>query len=530
MERRRGWPLPREDAVARSEGRADEALAAAARGWRVVPVAAGDKRPHPALGSWTSQATTDPSTILSWWTRWPDAGVALATGAASGVVVLDVDGTRGEDALAKLEREHGSLPPTVECLTGGGGRHIYLRHPGGYLSNRSGGAFGTGLDFRGDGGIAILPPTVHASGNLYVWNVGFHPDETAVADLPPWLLEHIKGNASSPPSEVGTRPTRNLPPLWKNAAHLLRHGGPREKRSESLLSVANNAVKLGWTANDLYSAFMAEENVAGTKVRETFSRRDPEAAYSLVATVYAKAVQGMRDSPVGAEIAELRAAVEGTAWPGHAGASEYAILMALVAVMSVARQNPFSASQRQLAELAGVTKKTAQRAIRRLQGLGWLRIIGVDKSCVYLLQTPGAVLTPLSSLSTHVDNGVATAPSHDVWRHRGLGKHSEHLYRRLTELGHGAPVSQLADLLHRRERGVRETLSKLENVGLVERSGTRPPVWRAIERDLGEVAGEVGTYGVGVKQRQLHTAERQRFVSALYGATVELETGEIVLA
>jgi hypothetical protein len=40
--------------------------------------------------------------------------------------VLDEDPTNDGDAsLAKLEREHGE-PPTVECLTGGGGRHLYF--------------------------------------------------------------------------------------------------------------------------------------------------------------------------------------------------------------------------------------------------------------------------------------------------------------------------------------------------------------------------------------------------------------------
>ena len=35
----------------------------------------------------------------------------------------------GAGALKELERKHGALPKTAEVLTGGGGRHLYFRHP-----------------------------------------------------------------------------------------------------------------------------------------------------------------------------------------------------------------------------------------------------------------------------------------------------------------------------------------------------------------------------------------------------------------
>ncbi len=63
--------------------------------------------------------------IQRWWRRWPDANVGIVTGAVSGLVVLDVDPRKGGgDLLAALEDVHGSLPRTVESLTGGGGQHF----------------------------------------------------------------------------------------------------------------------------------------------------------------------------------------------------------------------------------------------------------------------------------------------------------------------------------------------------------------------------------------------------------------------
>ena len=42
--------------------------------------------------------------ISAWWTRWPNATIAIATGIISGLVVLDVDPKNGGDAnLEELE-------------------------------------------------------------------------------------------------------------------------------------------------------------------------------------------------------------------------------------------------------------------------------------------------------------------------------------------------------------------------------------------------------------------------------------------
>src|SRR5207249_9127782 len=100
---------------------------------------------HGTLEHGISDATTDGATITRWWTQWPDANVAFGTGAASALVGLDVDPCQaGDDSLARLEREHGPLPATVESLTGGGGRHLLFAHPGGIVPNKA--SFAPGLD------------------------------------------------------------------------------------------------------------------------------------------------------------------------------------------------------------------------------------------------------------------------------------------------------------------------------------------------------------------------------------------------
>src|SRR5262245_48964019 len=70
---------------------------------------------HPRIMDWPDKASKHPEDINGWWTLWPDSNLGIATGSASGVLVLDVDPRNGGDeALARLEHERGRLPPTWE--------------------------------------------------------------------------------------------------------------------------------------------------------------------------------------------------------------------------------------------------------------------------------------------------------------------------------------------------------------------------------------------------------------------------------
>jgi len=120
-----------------------------------------------------NSATTDPETIRRWWGQYPHANVAIATGPESGLVVVDLDPRNGSDeSLKRIERDYGALPaftPTV--YTGGGGMHIYLKHPGHYVKSGSSIAGYSGIDVKADGGYVLCPPSNHISGEQYVWKI-----------------------------------------------------------------------------------------------------------------------------------------------------------------------------------------------------------------------------------------------------------------------------------------------------------------------------------------------------------------------
>lgn len=173
------------------------ALELAQRGWAVHPLRPGDKVPASPHGC--RDATTDPVQIREWWRTARDANAGIATGQASGVWVLDIDGDAGRASLAELEAEHGPLPRTLTVRTARG-FHLYWRVPEG-VSVRNGAGIRDGLDVRGDGGYVVAPGSRHPSGALYEWA---EPGADAV-DAPAWLLELATRKA--PPAPRPNRAT-----------------------------------------------------------------------------------------------------------------------------------------------------------------------------------------------------------------------------------------------------------------------------------------------------------------------------------
>lgn len=173
------------------------ALSYAKRGWAVLPCRPRDKRPATQHGF--KDATTDTATLVRAWTENPCANIGIATGTASGLVVLDVDPRNGGDAsLAELERLHGPLPETVSVATGGGGRHLYYAAPEGPLPS---GDLADGVEVKADGRYVVAPSSRHPSGKEYRWVN--EPGKTSLAPCPGWLLPKTKTKQarSEPPIE-----------------------------------------------------------------------------------------------------------------------------------------------------------------------------------------------------------------------------------------------------------------------------------------------------------------------------------------
>lgn len=160
----------------------EAALALAARGFAIFPL---DGKIPFAGSHGHKDATTAPETIRAWWSTHPNADIGIATGAPSGVVVLDIDGPEGELALKHSDYE---LPETLEARTGKG-RHLYFIRPGVELRNFAGRL--PKIDMRADGGYVVAPPSRHVDGDgkltgrIYEWE----DEDATVAPCPLWLIE-----------------------------------------------------------------------------------------------------------------------------------------------------------------------------------------------------------------------------------------------------------------------------------------------------------------------------------------------------
>jgi len=174
----------------------DAAIAYAARGWAVLPCEPGGKRPATRLvRHGLKEATTDADTIRRWWSAQPRANIGLVTGL--NFDVLDVDGDAGWHTLAHLTAELGCLSSSPVALTPRGGAHYLFRRTG--RGNRAG--FAPSLDWRGEGGYIVAPPSVGANGVAYEWAVS--PDEQPIEPAPGWLIDLLhKPVAPAAPSPV----------------------------------------------------------------------------------------------------------------------------------------------------------------------------------------------------------------------------------------------------------------------------------------------------------------------------------------
>lgn len=178
-------------------------------GWSIVPQRTGEK--VPAI-RWKPYQTVRPSVgeLGDWFVnRYPDAGMAVVLGPVSQLLVIDVD---GKEAHEELVRRLGGLPEAPLAMSGSGDPdrfHLYFAHP--QLDTRARVTpWHPQLEFRGQGGIVILPPSRHKSGNRYRWRKNRSPLDLAPPPAPKQVLQELVANAHRSAPRGPQRPWRTL--------------------------------------------------------------------------------------------------------------------------------------------------------------------------------------------------------------------------------------------------------------------------------------------------------------------------------
>ncbi len=219
-------------------------------GWCVVP--AKNKRP---VIKWKEYSHGKERPSVKQVQEWFSSGqnnevfqIALVTGEVSRVTVIDIDAHKeGSDTKNPTVEGHTvgdtKISPTCTCLpesvekiafekvgatmmskTGGGGIHMFCKYEEG-LGNSVKLAHPQ-MDIRSDGGIIILPPSLHENGRLYEWNSLF-----------PWNGGNLK-NLISFPQDL-KKDLREKPKAdWKEIVKGVENG----KRNISTASLAGKLI------------------------------------------------------------------------------------------------------------------------------------------------------------------------------------------------------------------------------------------------------------------------------------------------
>lgn len=139
----------------------------------------GDEGKHPVTTRGVKDATKDLEKIRRWLFEDPpkldnprriNRNIFLATGAESGVTVLDVDvgdGKVGLETWVDLIQEKGE-PETLGAMTGSGGLHVLFQYNSALKTSSN--TLGKHVDCRNDNGYIIIAPSLHRSGKRYEWN------------------------------------------------------------------------------------------------------------------------------------------------------------------------------------------------------------------------------------------------------------------------------------------------------------------------------------------------------------------------
>jgi DNA-binding transcriptional ArsR family regulator len=314
----------------------------------VFPCKPGRKEPLTSNGF--KDATTDPERIRAWWSRWPDANIAMPTGKRSGWVVVDVDPEHGGyDSLAELHEAGHELPLTATIKTGGGGVHHYLRCPEGVEIRNSAGKLGPGLDIRGEGGYVIVPPSVTEGPYEVLHN-------RPPAMTPEWLIERLTAPPRTPESNVATIPRAKVPGggivgpeipagernntlFYKIACSLRARGYEREEILEALERVNRERCSTPLEGEDL-------SKIAKSAARYAPGNASPEVTPEVLAAV-----------------GEIEADIMRRDWPGVGGKSERDTMVALTRLARIhGTMIPagvrISVDVRTLALMASVSKRS----------------------------------------------------------------------------------------------------------------------------------------------------------------------------
>ncbi len=176
----------------------DEALGFYERGWTVIPMRRGERRP---AVRWKAYQTRRPERDLlpKWFGGWKlCGGIAVILGRASGgLACRDFDDLPSYERWAEAHPDLAAALPTAKTRRG---RHVYFRAKSDQFTNCGEG------EYRGDQRhYTVLPPSIHHSGTVaYEWLIPPPPGKL------PLISDPVAAGLMPPPVPTRTKADRHL--------------------------------------------------------------------------------------------------------------------------------------------------------------------------------------------------------------------------------------------------------------------------------------------------------------------------------
>ena len=409
-----------------------------------------------------------------------------------------------QNFLWGLGLEPGSYPAVS---TPNHGKHAYLTLegsiPGNYRLIRQ--ETGAGEFRYGSGAYIAAPPSVLPNGTYQLEQGDFlYMPVLRAADILPLLSRNVKHSAGQ--DEGGSRT------LSRGALALLQGKGLEkyQTHSEAEQAILTTLANAGFAFSEVLPLFL--KYPAGGKFKILY-QKNPKTAVQWLERSFQKALEFIQanETPARKQVREMLIGAQNSAWPGRTGSTNRAVYLAHATIAYRAARTVYAASSRTLAEMAGVSRPTAEQANRRLLQAGLIQL--EDKACAEQANKYRLLEHPFTTSSIdceEVDKECTTAQ--DVFRYSGLGKAAGEMYSLLQK--EELTCGELAERTGRHLSTIKRNLIKMnqiidsrtgEIISMLERDGEK---WRAVSVNLDDIAVLVGTAGTGEKQRKKHAQER----------------------
>jgi hypothetical protein len=285
-------------------------------------------------------------------------------------------------------------------------------------------------------------------------------------------------------------------------------------------------VSAGWPPDRAWNVLTDPRNTGSEALRQDRHgkpRRRPRLYFERAwgaAEKHVAAYPPLRDrASVLVELVNVREAVFAASWPGRGGATDQAILLALVDIAIVAGRLRIHASVRALAVETGVSPTTAATSLKRLRRGGWIsnvaRATTVRAAVWQIRRRPP---------TEHSGYGETVNPDRhaDAFCWKALGLSCGRVYGALS--AEPVATSDLAKSLGMSDRSGRRHLARLAEYDLAKRG---PEGWTRGESDPAEVARLFGTAGRQEERRERYAQERERRRASFDHLPADPITGEV---